>query len=434
VFGDGGREEPGGSTRRPGPAVWPEQVDILVVGAGPAGSAAAIALARAGRSVLVVDKATFPRDKCCGDGLTTGALRRLEQLGLDPTKVPSWQWVDDVMIGSPNRRTVEFPLPGSGHFAAVATRLDLDAALVALARNAGAQILQGVTVTSVAQYRTEVHVTLDGAHTVAARQVIAADGMWSAVRKMLSPVGSSASPRAAEARPYLGEWHAMRQYFSGVSTPESKKLWVWFEPDLAPGYVWCFPVAGNRVNFGFGIERRGGTRTRTMKAQWESIIQRPHIAAVLGPNPVAEDSPKAWPIPADPTTASLTDGRILYVGDAARVCDALTGEGIGQALQTGILAAEALIASPTDPYAAARQYEADAQAELVPDHRMASTLSKMLRSPWICNAAVAICGSTGWTRRNFVRWLFEDYARGIALTPSRWRWGLMSGDGSYRNL
>lgn len=64
-------------------------IDVVVVGVGPAGSAAAITLARAGRRVVAVDKARFPRDKCCGDGLTTGALRRLGTLGLDPLTVPS---------------------------------------------------------------------------------------------------------------------------------------------------------------------------------------------------------------------------------------------------------------------------------------------------------------------------------------------------------
>ena len=402
------------------------------MGAGPAGSAAAITLANAGREVVVVDKAVFPRDKCCGDGLTAGALRRLEQLGLQPDTVSSWEWVDEVMIAPANSRARPFPLPRDGHFAAVAARIDLDQALVTLARSAGANVIEGGAVTSAAQSRTEVHVTIDGVHTIAARHVIAADGMWSPVRKLLGPVGTG-SPAAAEPKAYLGEWHAMRQYFSGVETPESKKLWVWFEPDLAPGYVWCFPVAGNRVNFGFGVERRDDTRTRTMKSSWESILQRPHIAAVLGASATAEDSPKAWPIPADPTTVSLTDGRVLYAGDAARVCDVLTGEGIGQALQTGILAAEALLAFPGDPRAAARQYDQDVRAELIPDHRMAATLSKMLRNRHVCNAAVAICGANNWTRRNFIRWLFEDYARGIALTPSRWRWGLMSGPGAYKH-
>ena len=118
--------------------------DVCVVGGGPAGAAAAITLARAGRGVVVVDRARFPRDKCCGDGLTAGALCLLEALGLRPELVPSWQRVDDVWVRSPSGRTVRFPLPrGKGQFAAVARRFDLDAALLDVARAAGAKVHDG---------------------------------------------------------------------------------------------------------------------------------------------------------------------------------------------------------------------------------------------------------------------------------------------------
>ena len=77
------------------------EVETVIIGAGPAGTTAATLLARAGRDVLVVDKATFPRDKCCGDGLTALALRELESLGLEPGTVDSWRVVDEVVIRSP---------------------------------------------------------------------------------------------------------------------------------------------------------------------------------------------------------------------------------------------------------------------------------------------------------------------------------------------
>src|SRR5262245_34083523 len=86
-------------------------VDVLVIGAGPAGTAAAITLAHAHTSVVVIDKAEFPRDKCCGDGLTTLALRELAALGLEPAMVPSWRTVEETWLRSPSGREVCLPMP-----------------------------------------------------------------------------------------------------------------------------------------------------------------------------------------------------------------------------------------------------------------------------------------------------------------------------------
>jgi len=401
-------------------------VDVAVVGGGPAGAAAAITLARAGRHAALFDKATFPRDKCCGDGLTAGALRELESLGLDPAAVGSWRQVDDVVVRSPSGLEVTLPLPrGQGCFAAVARRVELDAALLDVARDAGVEIHDGHPVIGLAQDAERVTLTVEGVGTVTAPYVIAADGMWSPVRKLAG---------VAEAG-YLGEWHAFRQYFEHVGPAAASRLYVWFEPDLLPGYAWSFPLPGDRANVGFGIARAGGKveRVQDMKKLWPDLLARPHIAGVLGAGARAEAPHKAWPIPARIDRAVRHEGRVLFAGDAVAADDVLTGEGIGQALLTGRLAAEAVVASgPDRPGEAIAAYDRAVDHHLLADHRMSALLQRALRHRKGARLAVWLAGLSPWTRRNFARWLFEDYPRAVVATPRRWRRAMFTGPGAFR--
>jgi len=401
--------------------------DVAVVGGGPAGAAAAITLARAGRDVLLVDKARFPRDKCCGDGLTASALRRLDSLGLDPRDVASWQPVDDVWLRSPSGRSVTYPLPrGTGAFAVVARRSDLDAALLDVARAEGVKVFDGHGLSAVEWQPGDdaIRLLVSGLGTVTARYAIGADGMWSPLRKALG---------AADEPGYLGEWHAFRQYFTGVNGPAATQMWVWFEPDLLPGYAWSFPLPGGRANVGFGIQRRPGRPTRAMKEQWVDLLSRSHVRHALGAGR-AEGPHKAWPIPArvQRTALSAASGRALFVGDAARATDPMTGEGIGQALDTGVHAGAAILAAGAmRPGSAAVHYQREVHRTLAVDNRLAEALSRALRHRKGARGAIRLSGLTPWTRRSFARWLFEDYPRALVATPYRWRWGALSSPGAF---
>ena len=133
----------------------------------------------------------------------------------------------------------------------------------------------------------------------------------------------------------------------------------------------------------------------------------------------------------------LSGHRTLFVGDAAAACDRLTGEGIGQALLTGMLAAEAITggtrAGRVDPPGVVTaRYRRAVRRALVADHRMSMLLIRAVRHRKGVLAGLRLAGATDWTRRNFARWLFEDYPRALVATPRRWHRGMFTGPGAYR--
>jgi geranylgeranyl reductase family protein len=396
------------TARTAGTVVAMEAVDVAVVGAGPAGTAAAISAVAHGLTVVCLDKATFPRDKTCGDGLTANALRLLEQLGLtsDAFGATTPALIRETVIVSPSGRRAVLPMPTVGAHAAVVSRLDLDDALVALARRRGVDVREGCEVEKVVEH--EDGVQLDG---VFARHVVAADGHWSSVRRALEPD----APRD------LGEWHAVRQYFDGVNTD---RLWVLFERDLLPGYAWVFPLPGGRANVGYGVLRADGRTGKQLKALWPQLLDRWVMRDILGPDARPCEQVRAWPIPTRYAPGRMQQGRVLFAGDAAGVVDPMTGEGIAQAIESGMLAAESI--------ATGADYARLVHRALGRDLRFAAALQKILRHPIGSRAAIRAADLTPWTRRNFARWMWEDYPRAVLGTPDRWRRGMFCVPGAWQ--
>ncbi len=406
--------------------------DVVVVGGGPAGASAAVTLARGGLEVVVVDRAVFPRDKTCGDGLTTLALRELEVLGLDPSTVPSFTPVDRFAIRGPAGRWVHVSLPpGPGWYGAVARRAELDATVLDLARAGGARVLEGRKVVGASQGPDRVTLEVEGRETgdeqIQARYLVGADGMWSPTRKALG----AGDPH------YRGDWYAFRQYAHNVSGQRAGELVVWFDADLLPGYAWSFPLGDGVTNVGLGIWTAPDTPIKprsaaAMKNRWPELLDRPHIRRVLGEDVTFEDPPRAWPIPTRVDRVVVATGRALWVGDAAAACDPMTGEGIGSALLTGRWAAEAILAAgPTDADVATDAYLRRVTRDLLPDHRMALWLARALQHRKGTRIPLWLIDRNEWTRRNYARWLWEDYPRALITTPRRWHRRAFTGPGAF---
>ena len=413
----------------------PLEADVVVVGAGPAGSAAAAVLARGGLDVVLVDRSHFPRDKCCGDGLTGRALRRLEQLGLDPGALASFREVSRMRVRSPAGRIVDLPTstspdlsPARGRrsFAGVARRLHLDAALAALATEAGARMCEGSALEDV-EVRPSRHAapatgpvtcTLGDGTVLGSRFLVAADGAFSKVRALATEgarISERGAPRAERARrrPWPAPLHAFRTYVTGIGPVAAEGMWVWFEPGLLPGYAWCFPLAGSRANVGICLPRPPGSPGGRLAEAWRDALSATFLDSLVGPGAQLEGPVRSWPIPTGATTAGLVGpaGRVLYAGDAARVADPLSGEGVGQALETGIAAAEAILRhGAAGPEAAASGYVSAVRRKILREQRISAVIATAMSSPPGASAVVAATGTGRLTRLGAARLLFEGLA------------------------
>ena len=167
-----------------------------------------------------------------------------------------------------------------------------------------------------------------------------------------------------------------------------------------------------------------------MNDLWRDLLTRPYITETLGEHFVPEDRHTAWPIPSRIHDAVRASGRVLFIGDAVCATDTLTGEGIGQALETGIAAGEAIHECNTA--ADVRDsYSHKIDSLLLADHRMSSVLSRMLTYPVVARMVLALVDTNNWTRKNFVRWMFEDEARAVVFTPRRWHRRFLARPGAY---
>jgi flavin-dependent dehydrogenase len=286
-------------------------------------------------------------------------------------------------------------------YAGIVTRAELDSAFVDHARARGVQVRDADGLASLDRVGDAWVATLDSGDEFDVSWIVAADGHWSRVRRITQ--GGD--------RPDPGSWHAERWYVDGYHDP---RIHVAFIPELLPGYLWVFPLPGGRANVGWGV-KRAGRSGRDLDRLSRLVADHAVLKEVLG-GAGATSPRRAWPIPTAFSPAKLTGDRVLYVGDAAAVVDPMTGEGIAQALDTGVAAIGAIARGGEVTTA----YRRSVTRSLGRDLRFAAVLGRILQSTSGARGAVRIAGLTPWTRRNFARWLFEDYPRALALTPDRW--------------
>jgi len=306
------------------------EYDVIVVGAGPAGSIAALVLARSGARVALVDKARIGRDKACGDLIGPRGVRVLDDLGLAMPDAPT---VGDMTVVGPSGRRVLLPAragiayPG---YALVVPRARFDALLRTAALKAGA-----VDVDSRVRSVDDGRVALDGGGVLTADFVIGADGATS--------ITARSSGLADERRALWG--FAVRGYVAAdVATPVIS-LWNNRPGHGFPGYGWLFPGPdGANLGLGLGL---GHTKSDARRAQQDLDAFCAHLCrvGVLESRPESMQHLGGW-LKMGVVGTRPAGGKVLLVGDAAGLVNPLQGEGISQALASGRAAAAAIVEHP----------------------------------------------------------------------------------------
>lgn len=310
------------------------RAEVVVVGAGPAGSSAAAWAARDGRDVLVIDSAQFPRDKACGDGLTPRAVAELERLGLGP-------WLDTRirhrglrMSGFGSAVEVDWPGPSFPSTGSAVPRTELDDRIRSVAADDGAKMLMGAKAVGVrhdSSGRVEA-VTLDSGEEVGVGTLIVADGARSTLGRALGR-----------------QWHQQTVYGVAVrgyiASPRSDEPWITSHLELRspdgkvlPGYGWIFPLGNGEVNIGVGAlatEKRPADAALRPLMSYYTSLRREEWGFVGEPR-----APLSALLPMGGAVSGVAGPNWMLIGDAAACVNPLNGEGIDYGLETGRLAAQ----------------------------------------------------------------------------------------------
>lgn len=316
-----------------------EHADVVVVGAGPAGSSAAAWAARAGHDVLVIDAAGFPRDKACGDGLTPRAVAELERLGLGDWLDAHLRHTGLRMAGYGGTVQVDWPGPSFPSTGSAAPRTELDERIRKVAEESGARMLLGrkaVGVQHDASGRVR-SVELAGGEQVGCRTLIVADGARSPLGRVLGRHWHQDTVYATAARAYL-------------ASPRHDEPWLTSHlelrsPDGAvlPGYGWIFPLGNGEVNIGVGAlstSRRPAEMALRPLLAYYADLRREEWGFAGEPRAVASAL-----LPMGGAVSGVAGPNWLLTGDAAALINPLNGEGIDYGLEAGRLAAAMLDAA-----------------------------------------------------------------------------------------
>lgn len=357
--------------------------DMVVIGAGPAGAAAAIEAARGGARVIVFEKAAYGRDKVCGDGLTPRAVGALNELNIEMTDA---HHIDGLRMIA-NKAVRELPWPSGTRFpdhGAVWPRRRLDAALMDAATEAGAELVyetEALPIIEESGGRKKVVGVEAGGRKFLAPLTVVATGAPGAVARMVGAERVTDEPFGLAIRAYVESPRHADKHLEACLTLKDE------HGTAVPGYGWMFPAGDGTVNIGCGaLSTMKGFKKLNLNnllASYRNLVQDDWE---IGPN---LERPRAWRLPMS-AQKRHGDGWVA-IGDAAGLVNPMNGEGIDYGLESGMLASRLHLA---DPATAPERYDAEVGARFDAFLSTGRRFSFLIGHPWILKTGLRMAVGT----------------------------------------
>ncbi len=307
------------------------QYDIVIVGGGPAGSACALALANSGLKTALIDKASFPRDKVCGDAIPGRAIRVLNNInasyGAAFKQFPKkFETKRTTVFYKGQQVTFDWVLE-----AYTCARMEFDNFLHALvAKNTATDIYTNISPDKVVNIDNKVRLSAND-KIFEAKMIIGADGAHSVAAKQLTK-------NIVDRNHYVG---SVRAYYSNVPMESDNTIEVYFDKQFLPSYLWVFPLPHNRANVGFGmLSSEVSKRKINLKKTFYEFIEQNSVLKNKFKNATQVGELEGFGLPLGSKIQTISGNNFMLVGDAASLIDPISGDGIGNAMLSGRFAGE----------------------------------------------------------------------------------------------
>lgn len=385
--------------------------DVLILGAGPAGASAALFLAKQGIASTIVDKASFPRDKICGDALSgkvVEVLNKLDkslvhELATDAHYLGSW----GVTFVAPNLQSLRVPFttkaekknaPGF-----IAKRMDFDNWLVEKVKaNKLITLIENCEIRKYTRTNDGIEAEAKDGTSVFTKLVIACDGAYSSFAKNIAGIKTESEHNC----------HGLRAYYKGVKGLDSDNfIELHFIKDILPGYFWIFPLPNGEANVGIGMRADKMTEKGiNLKRAFEEVIANNPTIAERFKDSVLINDIKLYGLPLGSKKRTLSGDNYLLCGDAGQLIDPFTGEGIGNAMMSGMFAAnQAAVCIGANDYTAKAmlQYDNMLYNRLWSELNLSYRMQQLVNYPSLFNFVVRKANSNKVLRET-ISCMFED--------------------------